>query len=110
MGKGARLRQERQEVKRPLSLKEMRIVEKEVMKACKEKHLWFLENEVACMLWTLHREFGWGAGRLMRFYHAYEGAWKELRDYYDMEDMDAAYLAKVELKKIGVDIEAEART
>lgn len=106
MGKGARVKM----VKPELSLKEIRRIEKEVRRVCKERHLWFLENEVACMLWALHREFGFGKERLLRFHRTYKQCWEELRDYYDMGDMDAAYLAKVKLKEIGVDIDAEEET
>ena len=62
-------------------------------------------NMDASALYALHRAFGFGKKRLRRFYDAFIEERKKLTEYYEM-DGDADYLCKVQLKKIGVDIEA----
>ena len=62
-------------------------------------------NMDATALYTLHKTFGFGKKRLRRFFLAFLEERKKLIEYYEM-DGEADYLCKVQLKRIGVDVEA----
>lgn len=62
-------------------------------------------NMDASALWALHRTFGFGKKRLRRFYDAFIEERKKLSEHYEMAG-EEDYLCRVQLKKIGVDIEA----
>lgn len=62
-------------------------------------------NMDASILWTLHRTFGFGKKRLRRFYEAFSKERTALEEHYEMGG-EANYLCRVQLKKIGVDIDA----
>jgi hypothetical protein len=114
MGKGSRLRKERQQLRQAVAENlrtgpGRKAMNKEISAHLRDSRQWFLENEIYCMMWALHREFGFGAGRLRRFARRYKAAWTELRDYYDVGDLDTPYMAKVQLAKIGVDLAAWER-
>ena len=48
----------------------------------------FTEHFDLCVLYTLKREFGFGAERLKRFYDSFVSLYSELkRRYYDKDDM-----------------------
>lgn len=109
MGKGARLRKQRmanrETVKDLLQIPDVKkAMYKEVGQQLKKPHEWFYENELYCMLYTLHMEFGFGETRLKRFCDRYSEDWKALRDYYEGGDLDAPYFAKQALLKAGIDV------
>ena len=108
MGKGARIRAQRAEDRKNAqeALKDRKVrkeIDREIGKQSAELHNWFYENELYCMLYTLHNTFGFGATRLRRFCEAYAGQWRALRDYYEGGDIDAPYFAKQALLSAGID-------
>ena len=61
----------------------------------------------AAVLWVLHIAFGFGPKRLRRFFDAFTDLHKKLRGHYELEDSDnGVWIVRMELKKIGVDVEA----
>ena len=99
MGKGARLRRQRQDDPRYKDL--LREVKKQ---ALRELTADFSVEQTAVILWCLHGTFGFGAERLRRFYDGFWPEWDKLRDYYEVSDSDAQYIAVQKLKEIGVDL------
>lgn len=65
----------------------------------------YCNDKDALILYVLHVHLGFGKKRLRRFYDAYSQELKKLTEYYEMPE-DDAYLARMKLKEIGVDIEA----
>lgn len=110
MGKGARIRAQRAEDRKIAEecMKDPKIrkaIDREIGRQSSELHDWFYEQELYCMLYTLHRTFGFGETRLRRFCEAYARQWKDLRDYYEGGDRDAPYFAKQALLSAGIDAE-----
>lgn len=63
----------------------------------------YLLEADALALWTLHECFGFGKGRLRRFYNGYLALYQSAKDKYgSVDDSDYAYVEA--LKSIGVDI------
>lgn len=59
----------------------------------------------AKVLWVLHEEFGWGPGRLKRFFDIFDPAIDELLERYEFEDEDRLWVCTYKLKQAGVDVE-----
>lgn len=77
-------------------------VDKQILAADQEYSL----NFAAGVLWALHVEFGFGAGRLRRMWDAYRKIHDELREYYELrDDADTCFVCREQLKRIGVDVE-----
>ncbi len=110
MGKGARLRRERIE-NRDTTLELMTrhdlrtAMNREINKQLGAATERFFRDETAVILWVLHQRFGFGAGRLRQFYDCYNQEWEKLKNHYEMSDSDLPYLAKQQLKKIGVNLD-----
>lgn len=63
-------------------------------------------NEVdAVVLWTLHRELGFGPTRLRRFWEALYQNHNEMVKRYEMSG-EYPWICTYKLKEIGVDVEA----
>lgn len=62
----------------------------------------FIEDIDAMILWTLRLELGFGKKRLERFYRAVIRNYKEMCEYYQMND---TYPAEYHLRQIGVDLD-----
>lgn len=58
----------------------------------------------AMILYALHTHLGFGKDRLKKFFDAFINDHKALIAHYEMPD-DGAYLSRVKLKEIGVDVE-----
>lgn len=58
----------------------------------------------AMILYALHTHLGFGKDRLRKFFDAFINDHKALIAHYEMPD-DGAYLSRVKLKEIGVDVE-----
>lgn len=58
----------------------------------------------AMILYALHTHLGFGKDRLKKFFDAFINDHKALIAYYEMPN-DGAYLSRVKLKEIGVDVE-----
>lgn len=56
------------------------------------------------ILYALHTHLGFGKDRLKKFFDAFINDHKALIAHYEMPN-DGAYLARVKLKEIGVDVE-----
>lgn len=69
-----------------------------------QKHEWFIENEVYCMLFTLRTTYGFGAKRLRKFADCYTENWRALADYYSEGRLDAPYLAREAMLRDGIDV------
>lgn len=78
-------------------------INRQVVKANEE----YANDIDAVILWVLHTQpdLRFGRKRLRRFWESFRAAYKELIDFYEMPN-DGGFLAKEQLKKIGVDIEA----
>lgn len=63
----------------------------------------------AVILWQLHEIFGFGKGRLERFYRSMTKSHEELRKHYEISENDQGWLYREKLKGIDVDIEALRR-
>lgn len=57
----------------------------------------------AMILWVLHRYYGFGKVRLLKFHDVLVKELRELQQYYDMDDV--YYPARMYLKDLGVDVE-----
>ena len=55
------------------------------------------------VLWVLHVKYGWGKQRLKTFYNALFEEHRNVRQYYDIDDV---YPERMKLKEKGIDIEA----
>lgn len=61
----------------------------------------------AAVLWALHKEFGFGAKRLRRFFDCFSVVHEEMRNYYQLDDDTNTWLCRYLLKQdVGVDVEA----
>lgn len=111
MGKGARQRKQRQndtEVVRAVIDKEgiRKAMHKEINIQLVQAHDRFFQDETSVILYVLHKEFGWGAKRIKRFYDAYTPACDELRNHYQVSEDDMPWLTLTKLKEDGIDIDA----
>lgn len=107
MGKGARLRQQRQETKQSLQYRDARrVMLMEVNAELSRSTDRFFYDEVCIILWSLHETFGFGKDRLKRFYCNYSNINQQLKKHYEMKDNDLHFLTDKLLKEIGVDIDA----
>lgn len=62
------------------------------------------ENNVdSIILYSLHKEFGFGKDRLRRFYDCVKVHYQDLVNHYENED-DAEFVCMKILKDIGVDV------
>lgn len=67
-----------------------------------EKH----EKEIdAIVLWTLHREFGFGEKRLKRLYNAVKREYAELRKRYSSGDDSVLWVCSAKLERLGIDLD-----
>ena len=109
MGKGARARRERQKEQEAFHL--TRSQEKAMHKEIKSQLLdydkqYFLDMDAA-VLWALHKEFGFGAKRLRRFFDRFEKVHEDLRSYYQLDDDTNTWLCRYLLQRdVGIDVEA----
>lgn len=65
----------------------------------------FSADYEAAVLWQLHEMFGFGQGRLIRFYKAFSTMYEELRKRYELSQDDQGWFYRQRLKEIGVDID-----
>lgn len=92
-------------MKHRLPANERRLLEREmklqINDIAEEKN----KNLVAIILYTLHEYTGWGKRKLKDFYDKFEKINKQQREYYQLEQEDDAFLCKIKLKEIGIDID-----
>lgn len=66
------------------------------------------KNEIeidALVLWTLHKQFGFGHKRLKQFYDSFGEAVSKLVEHYELTDSDMVWICTQELKDYGIDLE-----
>lgn len=56
----------------------------------------------ASVLWVLHVKYGWGKQRLKAFYNALFEEHRNVRQFYDIDDV---YPERMKLKERGIDVE-----
>lgn len=59
---------------------------------------------IAMTLLTLHAEFGFGEGRLKRFFDRYDEVVGSLVQRYELDEDDGAWIATQKLKEMGIDV------
>ena len=64
----------------------------------------FLKSSDETILWVLHTGFGWGPGRLRKFFDTYIQLHKELMDRYKTSD-DLYWKCSRDLEALGVDLD-----
>ena len=84
---------------------EQKALEIEMRKQIFEQQKQYCNDTDALILYVLHAHLGFGKKRLREFYEAYSKELTKLTEYYEMPE-DDAFLARIKLKEIGVDIEA----
>lgn len=85
---------------------ERKILHEETVKEMRKVVYSIEEDEIACAMFVLHNEFGFGRDRLRKYFDEYASLHKQLDEMYGSGkeyDFDGWY-AKRELKKIGVDV------
>ena len=112
MGKGARLRRERQQNAPHIPAEVRREIERSVKKETR-KQAWaaysdLIMDECAIFFWVLHEKYGFGKKRLRDLYDAYDPLWEELREHYELTTDDTPFVCRAKLKEIGVDLDAWA--
>lgn len=75
-----------------LSNNERRAMEKEFAKEFAEFDKAHADEIDSLVLWVLHEEFGFGPGRMKRFYKAFMPAMQDLLKRYEMEDGEQVWL------------------
>ena len=77
----------------------------------------YIEHMDLLMLWVLHEDFGFGAERLKRAYHALDKKFEDFRRYMGDDrtkfnegvERDDTWALKYKLREIGFDYEEEVR-
>lgn len=87
-----------------LTAAEQKAVDREIEKQLAK----YTENHnleiIAMTLLTLHEEFGFGEGRLRRFFDRYDEVVDDLVRRYELDEDDSAWIATLKLKEIGIDV------
>lgn len=83
---------------------------RQIKNAVREEMHNYAEHFDLCTLYTLHREFGFGATRLKRFYTEFQEVYEDFkRRYYHKDDIKEfgsrtdAYMMKEKLLELGFD-------
>lgn len=88
-----------------LSKSESKAMDMEIQRQLAEydkKHLMEID---AMILWILHEKFGFGPGRLKKFYDSFADSVWDLVKRYEMEDSDQIWLCTHKLEEYGIDLE-----
>lgn len=87
-----------------------RAIQEEIRKQITEYDKEYEMNLNALALYVLRVHLGFGKKRLRRFWDAFNAEHKALREWYLLDSPgDAEFMAKRELRKIGVDVEEWAK-
>lgn len=89
----------------PLVSREREALKREINRQILKMDAQYTNNVDALVLYVLHAHFGFGKKRLREYWEAFFAEHKKLVEYYEMPG-DNAWLADMELKKIGVDVAA----
>lgn len=79
----------------------------EIRRQCVENTRKYEVELDSVVLYILHRHFGFGKKRLLRFYEAMYRERREMQDFFMDDDGEciAEYAMRAELKKDGIDVE-----
>lgn len=89
-----------------MSAAQKKAMNEEINRQILERDKTFSMDFDSTVLYVLHITFGFGKKRLRRFWEAFINNHDELRQYYEMDSEDNAWLCRKKLKEIGVDVEA----
>ena len=109
MGKGARARRERQKEQEAFHLTrpQEKAMRKEINAQILRSDEQYFHDMDAAVLWALHKEFGFGAKRLRRFFDRFAVIHEDMRSYYQLDDTTNTWLCRYLLKRdVGADVEA----
>lgn len=85
---------------------EKQAIDKEIRRGFKEMvDKWSLDID-SLILYVLMNHYHFGAKRLREFYDVFADECDRLKDYYEMDADDRAWLCRQKLKEHGVDLEA----
>lgn len=89
---------------------------RQIKEAVRDELIKQVEHYDLCMLMTLHKDFGFGAERLRRFYAGFSETYNSFKDrYFDKDDMKIfgergdTFEMREALKNIGFDYDAEVK-
>lgn len=85
-----------------LNNKQRKAMTEEINKRIFERSDSFKRDLESMILYTLHDVFGFGVGRLEKFYAEFSRLYDELKERYEMDD---AYPAYQKLLDMGLDVE-----
>lgn len=89
-----------------ISNNQMKAMKREINRQIIEHDEAFAMDSDATVLWVLHEYFGFGYTRLRRFWEACFKSHAELKDRYQFNSEEVAWLCRVKLKsEVGIDIE-----
>ena len=77
-------------------------MKKEIRRQILEQEDEYFKGIDTMVLWALHSEFDFGKQRLERAYKAIIREYKQMKNFYAMDD---TYPAEYKLKEIGIDME-----
>ena len=92
-------------MQRKMTAAEQKAMDREINRQLAEYIRKFEKNIDAVCLYVLHKELGWGAKRLRRFYDVFQPALRALSDRYEMGVEDQCWLCEKKLLAIGVDLD-----
>lgn len=87
-----------------LTPKEQKAMDEEINRSLIAKHREFSDDVDYMIMHVLHRHFGFGIGRLRRFYELFAAENDALVKRYEMSDA-GAYIARKEMNEIGCNIQ-----
>lgn len=88
-----------------LNKKEQAALDQEINRQIVEHDRRFDMDKESSILWMLHIQFGFGPKRLRKAWELFYAESESLRNYYELEHGDEAWIARQKLKELGVDIE-----
>lgn len=88
-----------------LNKAEQKAIDEEIKRQIVEKDKEYSAESEAIQLWILHEFFGFGKGRLRKYWELINTSQKELRERYILDEGDTPWLCKEQLKGYGIDID-----
>jgi len=89
-----------------LTKNQQKAMKQEINKQIIEHDEAFAMDSDATILWVLHEYFGFGYKRLRRFWEVCFKSHAELKEYYQLNSDEVAWLCRYKLKQnVGIDIE-----
>lgn len=87
-----------------LNTKEQKALDAEINRQLIEKDTEHTDDVDYMVMHILHKHFGFGLGRLRKFYEIFDTEYKDLVKHYEMPDA-GIYIARKEMNAIGCNIE-----